>query len=137
LTLCFNYFILVINNLGTQMQWCGLHGPSPYEHIQCGKCQLYEKKGVLKLALQLNSWITPNIYNSLYLYTMNVNGQITWIAESQFTIYTMQLLVATQLQFCQNNSFSITMELYYNCTHDVMLTSLIIIHLLKSNTWHY
>jgi hypothetical protein len=28
------------------------------------------------------------------------------------------------------------MQLYYNYTHDVMMTSLIIIHLLKSNTWH-
>jgi len=44
LTLCFNNFIFVICNSSTQMQWCGLHGPSPYEHIQCGKCQLYEKK---------------------------------------------------------------------------------------------
>jgi hypothetical protein len=28
------------------------------------------------------------------------------------------------------------MQLYYY-THDVMLKSLIVIHLLKSNTWHY
>ncbi len=27
---------------------------------------------------------------------------------------------------------STTMELHYNCTHNVMLTSLIVIHLLKS-----
>jgi hypothetical protein len=40
LTMCFNCFIVVICNLGTQMQWCGLHGPSPYEHVQCDKCQL-------------------------------------------------------------------------------------------------
>jgi len=46
-------------------------------------------------------------------------------------------IVATQLQFCQNNSFSTTMQLYYNCTHDVMLMSLIVIHLLKYDTWHY
>jgi hypothetical protein len=42
-----------------------------------------------------------------------------------------------QLQLCQNNSFSTTMQLQYNYTYDVMLTSLIVIHLLKSNTWHY
>jgi hypothetical protein len=29
------------------------------------------------------------------------------------------------------------MQLHYNCTHDVMLTPLIFIHPLKSNTWHY
>jgi hypothetical protein len=29
------------------------------------------------------------------------------------------------------------MQLHYNYTHDIMLTSLIIIQLLKSNTWHY
>jgi hypothetical protein len=29
------------------------------------------------------------------------------------------------------------MQLHYNYTHDVMLMSLIIIHLLKSNMWHY
>jgi hypothetical protein len=29
------------------------------------------------------------------------------------------------------------MQLYYSCTHDVMLTLLIVIHPLKFNTWHY
>jgi len=29
------------------------------------------------------------------------------------------------------------MQLHYKCTHDVMLMSLIIIHLLKYDTWHY
>jgi hypothetical protein len=41
---------------------------------------------------------------------------------------------ATQLQFSQNNFFSITMQLYYNYTHDVILMSLIVIHILKFNT---
>jgi hypothetical protein len=54
----------------------------------------------------------------------------------QLTIYTAQL-IATQLQFNQNNSFSTTIQLHYNYTHDVMLTSLIVIHLLKYDTWHY
>jgi hypothetical protein len=41
LTLCFNCFIVIIRKWSsTQMQWYGLHGPSPCEHIQCGKCQL-------------------------------------------------------------------------------------------------
>jgi hypothetical protein len=47
----------------------------------------------------------------------------------QFIVYTVQL--------CQNNSFSINMQLRYNHTHDFMLTSLIVIHLLKYDTWHY
>jgi hypothetical protein len=29
------------------------------------------------------------------------------------------------------------MQLHYNYTHDVMLTSLIVIHLLKFDMWHY
>jgi hypothetical protein len=29
------------------------------------------------------------------------------------------------------------MQLHYNYTHDVMLMSLIVIHLLKSNMWHH
>jgi len=68
-----------------------------------------KKKGVLQLVLQLNFLITKDICNSLYLYN------------------------ATQLQFNQNNSFSTTMQLHYNYTHDVMLMSLIVIHLLKFN----
>jgi hypothetical protein len=46
-------------------------------------------------------------------------------------------LIATQLQFYQNNMFSITMQFHYNYTHDVMLMSLIVIHLLKYDIWHY
>jgi len=51
-------------------------------------------------------------------------------------MYMMQFIV-TQLQFNQNNSFSTTIQLHYNYTHDVMLMSLIVIHLLKTNMWHY
>jgi hypothetical protein len=50
---------------------------------------------------------------------------------------TLSKSITTRLQFNQNNSFSTTIQLHYNYTHDVMLKSLIIIHLLKSNTWHY
>jgi hypothetical protein len=35
-----------------------------------------KKKGVLQLALQLNFWVVKNICNSLYLYAMNVNGEV-------------------------------------------------------------
>jgi hypothetical protein len=54
----------------------------------------------------------------------------------QFTIYIVQL-IAIQLQLNQNNSFSTIIQLHYNYTHHVMLASLIIIHLLKYNMWHY
>jgi len=47
----------------------------------------------------------------------------------------MVQLIATELQLFQNNSFSTTMQLH-NYTHDVMLTSLIVIHLLNYDTWH-
>jgi len=56
--------------------------------------------------------------------------------ELQLTIYMVQL-IANQLQLNENNLFSTTMQLHYNYTHDVMLTSLIVIHLLKSNMWHF
>jgi hypothetical protein len=41
----------------------------------------YEKKDVLQLALQLNFWITKDTCNSLYLYVVNANGQVVWIAK--------------------------------------------------------
>ncbi len=74
--------------------------------------------------------------NSLYLYVMNVNEQVTWNAKLQLTIYMVQFIVVP-LQLSQNNSFSTIIQLHYNYTHDVMLMSIIIIHLLKFNTWHY
>jgi hypothetical protein len=49
---------------------------------------------------------------------------------TQFTIYTMQF-IGIQLQLSQNNSFSTIMQLNYNYTHDVILMSFIVIHILK------
>jgi hypothetical protein len=49
----------------------------------------------------------------------------------------MVQFITIPLQLNQNNLFSTTMQFYNNYTHDVMLTSLIVIHLLKSNMWHY
>jgi len=37
----------------------------------------YEKKGVLQLALQFNFWVVEDICNSLYLYVVGVNGEVT------------------------------------------------------------
>jgi hypothetical protein len=67
---------------------------------------------------------------------MSANGQVTLVVELQLTAYTMQFIVI-QWQLNQNNSFSTTMQLHNNCTHNVMLTSLIVIHLLKFDMWHY
>jgi hypothetical protein len=47
----------------------------------------------------------------------------------------MMQLIATQLQFNQNNSLSTTMQYHYNYTHDVILMSLVVIHIY--DTWHY
>jgi hypothetical protein len=97
------------------------------------------KKCVLQLALRLNFWVVEDTCNSLYLYTVSANEQVAWVMELQLIVYTVQL-IATQLQIIYNSikkSFLTTMQLHYNYTHDVMLTSLIIIHLLKFNTWHY
>ncbi len=49
----------------------------------------------------------------------------------------MNYKVAIQLQLSQNNMFSTIMQFHYNYTHDVMLMSLIVIHLLKSDMWQY
>jgi hypothetical protein len=57
-------------------------------------------------------------------------------AKLQLIVYTMHLIV-TQLQFSQKKSFSTTIQLHYNYTHEVMLTSLIVIHILKLDMWHY
>jgi hypothetical protein len=66
-----------------------------------------KKKGVLQLAMQLNFWIVEDTCNSMYLYTMNANEHVAWVAKLQLTIYTMQLII-TQLQLSQNNSSSTT-----------------------------
>jgi hypothetical protein len=94
------------------------------------------KKGLLQLVLRVNFWVAMNTCNSSYLYVVNPNKQITWIAKLQFNVYMVQF-ITTQLQLYQNNSFSTTMRFHYNYTHDVMLMLLIVIHLLKINTWHY
>jgi hypothetical protein len=40
-------------------------------------------------------------------------------------------------ELCQNNSFLTTMQLHYIYTHNVVLMSLIVIHPLKFDMWHY
>jgi hypothetical protein len=45
--------------------------------------------------------------------------------------------IATQSKQLIFNYYSTIIQLRYNYTHDVMLASLIVIHVLKSNMWHY
>jgi hypothetical protein len=65
--------------------------------------------------------------NSLYLYIMSANRQVAWVAELSLIVYMVQF-ITTQLQLNQNNSFSTIMQFHYNCTHDAIITSLIVIH---------
>jgi hypothetical protein len=64
------------------------------------------------MGLQLHFWVAHVIWNSPYI-------------------------KCNSLQLYQNNSFSIIMQLYYNYTHDVMIMSWIVIHVLKFDMWHY
>jgi hypothetical protein len=48
----------------------------------------------------------------------------------------MMQLIITQLQLRQNNLFSILCNSII-IMHDVMMMSLIVIHLLKPDMWHY
>jgi hypothetical protein len=41
------------------------------------------------------------------------------------------------MQFYQNNFVFTTMQLHYNYTHNIMLMSLIVIHPLKYDKWHF
>ncbi len=52
-----------------------------------------KKKGILQLASQLKNWVTLDTCNSLYLYTVNANEQVAWVAKVQLIIYIMQLIV--------------------------------------------
>jgi hypothetical protein len=63
---------------------------------------------------------------------VSANGQVAQVVKLQLSIYMVQLVAIQSKQL-----ISTTMQLHYNYTHDVILTSLIVIHILKSNTWHY
>jgi hypothetical protein len=88
----------------------------------------YEKNGCFATSLATQFLSCKGHLQSLYLYTVSANEQVAWVAIHHIYDATHCNLI---------NSFSITMQLHCNCTHDVTLTSLIIIHLLRSNAWHY
>ncbi len=52
--------------------------------------------------MQLNFWVAKDTYNSLYLYTMNANGQVVWIEELQFIIYIVQHIAILSKQLILN-----------------------------------
>jgi hypothetical protein len=129
-----------------QIQWClgcdQTLQSTPYtphhNHLDCSNPTMHcEKKWCFttSLAIQFCDCIR-HLHISLYLYIVSANGQVAWIVKLPFIVNTMEL-IATQLQFCQNNSFKTITQLRYNCTHHAMLTLLIVIHPLKSNMWHY
>jgi hypothetical protein len=97
--------------------------------------KIMRKRGVLLLTLQLNLSCKGHFQLTIFICH---ECQRTSCMNCRVVIhsYTMQL-ITTQLQLYQNNSVPTTMQLHYNCTHDVMLMSLIVIHLLKFDTWHY
>jgi hypothetical protein len=95
----------------------------------------YEEKGCFATSVA-TQFLSYKGHLQLIVFIHYANGHISWIAKLQVIIYMVQL-ITTQLQFYQNNQFSTTMPLYYNYTNDAMLTSLVVIHLLKSNMWHY
>jgi hypothetical protein len=45
----------------------------------CMHQTIWEKKGVLQLALQFNFWIAMTICNSLYFYVVSAIGQVAWV----------------------------------------------------------
>jgi len=87
------------------------------------------KKKCFAIGLTTQFLSCKDTYNSLYLYIVNANRQV---AKLQLTIYMVQLIAIKSKQFIFNYYAT---SLYY--THHVILTSLIVIHTLKSNTWHY
>jgi hypothetical protein len=60
--------------------------------------------------------------------------KVARLAKLQPIVYTVQI-IATQLQLCQNHSFSTTMQLHYNYNHNVILTLVIFIHP-SIKIWH-
>jgi hypothetical protein len=79
-------------------------------HMQY-KYMHYEKKGVLQLALQLTIFLCCEWY---------------WTSCMNCKVATRHIYSATQLQLCRTTST--TMQLHYNYSHNVMLTSI--------KTWH-
>jgi hypothetical protein len=92
-------------------------------------------KGVLQLALHLIfEFEQPLVTHHIFMLWVLLD-KLHKLQELQLTIYIMQLIVI-QLHLCCNNCFSTTMQLPYDCNHNVMLTSFFI-HSSKYNTWHY
>ncbi len=87
----------------------------------------YEKKGciIIGLATQFLNCIEH------LQFTVFICQECKWTICMNYRVIIHHICNAIHLQFYQNNSFSNTMQPHYNCSHDVMLRSLIVIHLLK------
>jgi hypothetical protein len=92
----------------------------------------YEEKGFC-------NWRCNSIFElqktlaTYYIYTSRVLMDKLHQLQSCNSTY----IWCNSLQLNQNNSFSTTIQLHYNYTHDVRVMSLIVIHLLKYGMWHY
>jgi hypothetical protein len=67
-----------------------------------------------------------------YIYTPQVPMDKLQDAKLQLIVYIMHLIV-TQLQFNKKIHF----QLLFNSIINIPMKSLIVIHILKSNMWHY
>ncbi len=85
----------------------------------------YEKKGciIIGLATQFLNCIEH------LQFTVFICQECKWTICMNYRVIIHHICNAIHLQFYQNNSFSNTMQPHYNCSHDVMLRSLIVIHL--------
>jgi hypothetical protein len=95
----------------------------------------YEKKRCFATTLQFNFWVTMTICNSLYSMLWVLLDKLHELQKLKFIIYTMQL-VAIQLQFSWNNSFSTTMQFHHIYSHKIMLMLLFFFYPLKFDMWH-
>ncbi len=104
--------------------------------------------GVLKIKWTTwHEWIIriqgvadPRVLGSLWQKWVFCNWHCNSIFELHWTLATYYIYNVTHCNSIVTQSkqhISTTMQFHYNCTHDVMLISLIVIHSLKFDIWHY
>jgi hypothetical protein len=107
--------------------------------MRAEKGTLWKKKGFCNSPCNIIFGVSEDICNSLNLYIVSAKGEVTWVIELQLIKYMMQLNV-THCNWIATLSkqfiLKLLCKLHYNCTHNVMMMSSIVIHLLKYNMWH-
>jgi hypothetical protein len=68
---------------------------------------------------------------------MEIQAKLTIIMRKRDVLQLVMQLIVYTMQFNCNFIKTTYFQFQYNYTHDVMLTSIIVIHLLKSDMWHY